>query len=816
MQRENANNELTVPPIDLEHYFGASSRGAGRLESATDAHQMNQVIQNTVCTALQVLEQLWDRMGSEPKLRNTVKQTLLINIESSCQTLVETQLASEARLLQSINAFLSEIALTSTQLGFSHHLTASKKVVEETLTDFHDRAHNQLAHLRVERTKRLEQMQQMHNEIHADLTILGISFQEAVQRFSLLVSSPSCLCQLAPSVFEQSSTLIEDSNPIFADPALNLTEQNMQQWAQLRQIIKHKVAEAFQSISSVQNSITQAIHMLYGQRAPARLAVLQKAHEATKSVNLLHSLAQYEKQLIDLQKRISALQLKNSLFETSMLGLWELMGVTDQTKSVFFSQLPAGLSKTHMDFMRLSTKQLLSQKRQRLVERLSDQHNQMNSIIQDLHFTSLEHQEWFPFSFALFENPEFRAVLTQAGHGMGGPRRVTRSIKDLDLIGQDVEDDSLLITSTLGNSMMTMTNEPTSPSDLDFDSSTTYRRADHSVQNTTASSNLDGPDHEDDEPLEVTEEDKALLNPSNLEEQQLEFMLRELSADVQSASTLLSDIQPIAVLITKLDGTKAKLTELKKSIEGCPLTTRKAGAHQQLRLDLQQQTKLQSQLATQTQTLLEKLSDWEIAYNRVFHWNGVPLRQTLTVSASSTRSTKPSSSSFAAPSAQQPTSSMPAATPARQTPAPSKSGLKAPATVTKTKPTSSIPSRQTTTISIASDAENLVPMTPQHRPIAHASASLAPRTAARAAATKPSTFKAPAPGPLASSRPRDISNRNDSDLTSFLSKPSAPHSSASSQENQSASKPSSSRAQGRLHYQFSVEGEAAVPRPNFS
>lgn len=399
---------------------------------------------------------------------------------------------------------------------------------------------------------------------------------------------------------------------------------------------------------------------------------------------------------------------------------------------------------------------------------------------------------------------------------MGGPRRVTRSIKDLDLIGQDLEDDSLLITSTLGNSMMTMTNEPTSPSDLDFDSSTTYRRADHSAQSTTASSNLDGPDHEDDEPLEITEEDKALLNPSNLEEQQLEFMLRELSADVQSASTLLSDIQPIAVLITKLDGTKAKLTELKKSIEGCPLTTRKAGAHQQLRLDLQQQTKLQSQLASQTQTLLEKLSDWEISYNRVFHWNGVPLRQTLTVSASSTRSTKPSSSSssFAAPSSQ-PTSSLPAATPARQTPAPSKTALKAPTTVTKTKPTTSIPSRQTTGISIASDAENLVPMTPQHRPIAHASASLAPRTASRAVTTKPSTFKTPAVAPLATSRPRDISNRNDSDLTSFLSKPSAHHSSASSQENQGAAKPSS-RAQGRLHYQFSVEGEAAVPRPNFS
>ncbi len=126
MQQEEAQEGglplLTVKPVELEKYFGPSSSGAERLETATNAQEMNQIIQNKVCVALELLEALWDRMGSATQLRNTVKQTLLLNIESSCQTLVETQLASEARLVQSINTFLADIALVSAQLGFNHHL----------------------------------------------------------------------------------------------------------------------------------------------------------------------------------------------------------------------------------------------------------------------------------------------------------------------------------------------------------------------------------------------------------------------------------------------------------------------------------------------------------------------------------------------------------------------------------------------------------------------------------------------------------------------------------------------------------------------
>ncbi len=382
--------------------------------------------------------------------------------------------------------------------------------------------------------------------------------------------------------------------------------------------------------------------------------------------------------------------------------------------------------------------------------------------------------------------------------------------------------------------MMTFTNEPSSPSDLDFDSATNYRRpaaSSHSVSDVASATEIDDvDDNEDEESLEITEEDRKLLHPSNLEEQKLEFMLRELSADVQAASTLLSDIQPIAVLIEKLDATKLKQEELKKRIDGCSLTTRKPGAHQQLRLDLQQQTKIQSQISAQTTTLVEKIADWEVAYNRIFHWNGVPLRQVLSLTTPS-RSSKSSVSTSTTSSSTTTTSttttnsapvSMPLATPARTAPVsqPPKSALKTPEPAPKTGASNT--TRQPT-FSVACDTETLRPlMTPQHRGPAH-STTLAPRTGAR-----PSAATAIAKSAISKTRtlpktttPRDISNRNDVDITSFLTKPSA-ISGGPSQENQKLSKPSSaaanataalpSRGQGRLHYQFSVEGEKTLSR----
>ncbi len=257
-------------------------------------------------------------------------------------------------------------------------------------------------------------MQQMHKDLHADLTTLGISFADAKRRFALSIDPPVCLCEIVSSLFDPSrEDSFEDGSSILSDRSLVLTEQNMELWTQVCQIVKHRVSETFQALSLVQQKIAQATQTLYGRRAASRLAAFQKTQETMQSINILQSLSQHEDHLLHLQKRIAALQQKHNAFETAITSLGDLLGLVDQNKEAFISQLPSGLSKSHMDFLRVTLKQLLSQKRQRLVERLSEQHLQMTKHIQDLHFTSLEHQEWFSFSFSLASNPEFLAVLSE-------------------------------------------------------------------------------------------------------------------------------------------------------------------------------------------------------------------------------------------------------------------------------------------------------------------------------------------------------------------------------------------------------------------